>query len=166
MSPSIYAERRAVIAEHARRAGRPNPVSGLFVPVIIGESREYVAELMEKDPLAKLSALMCSGEVWSEYGLEHPSGPDSRGLVDLVLHEMDPEMLRDLAPKIPFELVEEFTFIGNNEEVGDRLHSYGEVGLELVVLADSTGAVGGLNEIETNAGRFAKLVSELAAPQG
>ena len=163
MSPDIYAERRGVVADHARRAGRPDPVSGLFVPVIIGESREYVADLMDKEPLAKLSALMCSADVWADYGLEHPSGPDSRGLVDLVLHEMDPEMLRELAPKIPFELVEEFTFIGNDEEVGARLASYRDVGLDLVVLADSTGTVGGLTEIAVNTGRFANLTSELAA---
>jgi phthiodiolone/phenolphthiodiolone dimycocerosates ketoreductase len=163
MSPSVYAERRGVIADHARRAGRPDPVSGLFVPVIIGESREYLAELMKKEPLAKLSALMCSAEVWAEYGLEHPTGPGSRGMVDLVLHEMDPDMLRELAPTIPFELVEEFTFMGNDEEVADRLASFCDAGLELVVLADTTGAVGGLDEIAANAGRFANLVSELAA---
>jgi phthiodiolone/phenolphthiodiolone dimycocerosates ketoreductase len=163
MSPAIYAQRRGIVADHAHRAGRPNPVSGLFIPVIIGESREYVAELMENEPLAKLSALMCSAEVWTEYGLEHPSGAESRGLVDLVLHEMDPEMLRELAPKIPFELVEEFTFIGNDDEVARRLAPYREVGLELVVLADSTGSVGGLDEIGANASRFANLVAELAA---
>lgn len=163
MSPSIYAERRSSIADHAHLAGRPNPVSGLFVPVIVGESRDYVAELMEKEPLAKLSALMCSAEVWAEHGLEHPSGPDSRGLVDLVIHEMDPAMLRDLAPKIPFELVEEFIFIGNDEQVQERVASYSEVGLELAVLADTTGAVGGLHEIEANAGRFSNLVADLVA---
>ncbi|HUE60279.1 MAG TPA: LLM class flavin-dependent oxidoreductase [Acidimicrobiales bacterium] len=163
MSPSIYAQRRALIADHARRAGRSNPVSGLFIPVIIGESRDYVAELMEKEPLAKLSALICSAEVWAEHGMEHPSGPDSRGLVDLVIHEMDPEMLREVAPNIPFELVEEFTFIGNDEEVRERIAPYREVGLELVVLADTTGAVGGLGEIEANAGRFSTLVTALGA---
>lgn len=163
MSPAIYADRRRVVADHALKAGRSTPVSGLFVPVIIGETREYVAELMEKEPLAKLSALMCSADVWAEYGLEHPSGPASRGLVDLVLHEMDPDMLRELAPTIPFELVEEFIFIGNDDEVGSRLASYHDVGLDLVVLADSTGSVGGLGETVANSGRFTNLVSQLSA---
>ena len=163
MSPSIYAERRALIAEYAERVGRSNPVSGLFIPVIVGESRDYVAELMVKEPLAKLSALMCDAVVWAGYGLEHPSGPESRGLVDLVIHDMDPESLREIAPKIPFELVEEFIFMGNDEEVLERIASYRKVGLDLVVLADTTGSVGGLGEIETNAGRFSNLVSQLAA---
>ena len=163
MSPTIYAERRAVIADHADRAERPSPVSGLFIPVIVGESREYVAELMEKEPLAKLTALMCSAEVWAAHGMEHPSGPDCRGLVDLVIHDMDPEELREIAPKIPFELFEEFTFVGNDEEIRDRIAPYRLAGLELVVLADSTGSVGGLGEIEANFGRFSELVSELSA---
>lgn len=163
MSPSIYAERRSLIADHARRAGRPDPVSGLFIPVIVGESREYVAELMEKEPLAKLSALMCSAEVWADHGMEHPCGPDSRGLVDLVVHDMNPETLRDVAPEIPFELVEEFIFMGNDEEVLERIASYRDVGTELVVLADTTGTPGGFGEIEANAGRFSRLVSELSS---
>jgi phthiodiolone/phenolphthiodiolone dimycocerosates ketoreductase len=163
MSPSIYAQRRSVVAEHARRAGRPTPASGLFLPVIIGSSRQHVAEMMEKEPLAKLSALMCSAEVWAEHGLEHPSGPASRGLVDLVIHEMASDLLRELAPRIPFELVEEFTFMGNAEEVLERITPYAEAGLELVVLADSTGTVGGTDEIVANTGEFSALVSELAA---
>jgi phthiodiolone/phenolphthiodiolone dimycocerosates ketoreductase len=106
MSPSAYGERRRNIAGHADRAGRSMPESALLVSVIIGESREHVAELMERDPLGKLMALLSSAEIWAKYGMRHPSGDDCRGLVDLVFHDLDPDELRELAPSIPFELVE------------------------------------------------------------
>jgi phthiodiolone/phenolphthiodiolone dimycocerosates ketoreductase len=120
MSPSIYGERRRTVAEHADRAGRPMPECALHIGVIIGESRKHVAELMEQDPLGKLCALLSSAEVWAKYGMLHPSGDRCRGLVDLIYHDLDPEQLRALAPTIPFELVEEFMFIGNASEIADR----------------------------------------------
>jgi phthiodiolone/phenolphthiodiolone dimycocerosates ketoreductase len=129
--------------------------------VIIGESRDHVAELMEREPLGKLMALMASAEIWAKHGMQHPSGPRCRGLVDLILHDLDPEQLRELAPTIPFELVEEFTFIGNATEIAERVSGYADNGLEHVVLGNGTGTVGGLDEINANTGQFIDLVAAL-----
>lgn len=60
MSPSSYVDRRRTIAKYADRAGRLMPECAMHVPVVIGELRDYVAELMERDPLGKLLALMCT----------------------------------------------------------------------------------------------------------
>src|SRR5262249_50842185 len=105
MSPSSYGDRRCTLAEHADRAGRPMPECALSIAVIIGESRDHLAELMERDPLGKLLALMCSAEICAKYGMKHPSGDHCRGMVDLIYHDLDPERLRQLAPTIPLELV-------------------------------------------------------------
>jgi phthiodiolone/phenolphthiodiolone dimycocerosates ketoreductase len=161
MSPAIYGERRRSIAEHADRAGRPMPECALHASAILGESRDHVAELMEREPLGKLSALWSSGEVWAKYGMRHPSGDQSRGLVDMVYHDLDPEQLRELAPTIPFELVEEFNFIGNAAEIIERLSGYPENGLEHVILGNVTGIVGGLDEINANTGQLLELVAAL-----
>ena len=53
-------------------------------------------------------------------------------------------------PKIPFELVEEFLFIGNANEVAERVSGYAHNGLEHVILGNATGTVGGLDEINAN----------------
>ncbi len=161
MSPVTYAERRAVIAAHADRAGRAAPVSGIHTPVVLGQSREYVAALLEREPLVKLAALMCPAELWAEFGLEHPAGPECRGLVDLLFDDLDPDELRALAPAIPFELVETFWFMGNVSEIVERIGSYADHGLEYVVLANATGAAGGVDEITANLDGFVALVDAL-----
>jgi phthiodiolone/phenolphthiodiolone dimycocerosates ketoreductase len=131
--------------------------------MILGESRDHVAELMEREPLGKLLALLSSAEIWAKYGMKHPSGERCRGLVDLIYHDLDPEQLRELAPTIPFELVEEFTFIGNATEIADRVSGYADNGLEHIILGNGTGAVGGLDEINASATQLPALVAALAA---
>jgi phthiodiolone/phenolphthiodiolone dimycocerosates ketoreductase len=83
--------------------------------------------------------------------------------VDLIYHDLDPEQLRELAPTIPFELVEEFTFIGNATEIADRVSGYADNGLEHIILGNGTGAVGGLDEINASATQLPALVAALAA---
>jgi phthiodiolone/phenolphthiodiolone dimycocerosates ketoreductase len=163
MSPSTYGERRRTIMEHADRADRPMPECALHIGVIIGESRDHVAELMERDPLGKLGALMCSAEIWAEHAMTHPFGEECRGLVDLIFHDLDPEHLRELAPTIPFELVEEFFFMGNATEIAERVSAYADNGLEHIILGNATGTVGGLDEISANTKEFLSLASALAA---
>jgi phthiodiolone/phenolphthiodiolone dimycocerosates ketoreductase len=104
---------------------------------------------------------MCSAEIWAKYGMKHPSGEHCRGLVDLIYHDLDPEYLRELAPTIPFELVEEFMFIGNATEIADRVSGNAANGLEHVILGNGTGTVGGLDEIEANTGRLRAVVAAL-----
>jgi phthiodiolone/phenolphthiodiolone dimycocerosates ketoreductase len=161
MSPSTYGARRRTIAKHAERAGRPMPECALHIGFIVGESREHVAELMQRDPLGKLSALMCSAEIWAKYGLRHPSGDRCRGLVDLIYHDLDPEELRELAPTIPFELVEEFMFMGNATEIADRVSGCADNGLEHVILGNATGTVGGLDEINASTTELLALAAAL-----
>ncbi|ETW25908.1 LLM class flavin-dependent oxidoreductase [Mycobacterium gastri] len=161
MSPSSYGDRRDVVAKYAARAGRAMPECALHVAVIVGESRDHVAELMERDPLGKLGALMCSAELWSKHGLSHPAGDRCRGLVDLIYHDLDPELLREIAPTIPFELVEEFMFVGNAAEIAGRISGYVDNGLEHVIVGNATGTVGGIEEINANSGQLLTLVAAL-----
>ncbi|BBY82223.1 LLM class flavin-dependent oxidoreductase [Mycolicibacterium pulveris] len=161
MSPSTYGERRDTIAGHAARSGRPMPECALQVNVIVGENRDHVSELMERDPLGKLAALMCSAEIWAKYGLRHPSGPECRGLVDLVFHDLDPDELRELAPRIPIELVEELMFVGNATEIAERVSGYAANGLEHTIVASVTGIVGGIDEIASNTDQLIALFAAL-----
>jgi phthiodiolone/phenolphthiodiolone dimycocerosates ketoreductase len=102
-----------------------------------------------------------SAEVWAKYGMRHPSGDRCRGLVDLIYHDLDPQQLREFAPTIPFELVEEFMFIGNASEIADRVSGYADNGLEHVIVGDGTGIVGGIDETKANTRQLATLVATL-----
>ncbi len=157
MEPEVYAERRAVIAGHAQAAGRPAPECGLIAGVVLGESRDRMAELFERDPIAKLVGLFIEGHVWQRHGLEHPLGPESRGFVDVVVHDLDPNELRELAPKIPFELIADYFFIGSAEEVLPQLAAYQDAGLEHLVLGTFSGLVGGQAEMDRSWEEFARL---------
>jgi phthiodiolone/phenolphthiodiolone dimycocerosates ketoreductase len=161
MSPSSYGQCRDTIAGHADRSGRPMPECAMQVNVVAGENRDHVAELMEQDPLGKLVALMCPADTWAKYGLRHPSGQDCRGLVDLVFHDLDPDELREMAPRIPVELVEELMFLGNATEIVERVNAYAANGLGHAIVASVTGVVGGVDEITANTDELIALFDAL-----
>jgi phthiodiolone/phenolphthiodiolone dimycocerosates ketoreductase len=129
---------------------------------MLGQSKEYIADLMEKDPLGKLFALFCPADVWSKRGFKHPFGDDCKGFIDLIVHDLDPNELRALAPEMPFELVEDVIFLGSAQDVAERLSGYAAHGMNHVVVANLTGVVGGMEEIEANMPQFFELAGLLA----
>jgi phthiodiolone/phenolphthiodiolone dimycocerosates ketoreductase len=157
-----YGRRLSVIAAHASRVGRPTPEAGLAVLFILGESRDRIREMFEVEPLGKLLALHMKAESFHKHGLEHPLGSGVRGAVDVIPHALDPGMLRALAPTIPFEALEEFLFMGNVDEVAERLRGYAEEGCAHVVLLNLTGTVGGRAEATSRAPDLVALREKLA----
>lgn len=147
MSPEEYGEKYQVIKGHAEAAGRPTPEASLLPFVLFAESKERAAEMFDAEPLGKLFGLFAMGSIWEANGLEHPLGNDSKGFIDVIIHDLKADDLRDLAPTIPFEMVEQVLFIGNAEELGEQFQGYAQNGLEHVVLANLTGVVGGMDEI-------------------
>lgn len=137
--PEDYADQYRVIRAAAEAAGRPAPVASLVPATIFGESRHAVAALLDEVPVVKLIACYLPDEVWQRYGLTHPAGPGCRGQVDLIPHELDPDDLRALAPKIPIELVEELAWLGSAEEIAERIAPFAEAGATHLMLGDVTG---------------------------
>ena len=162
MSPAEYGEKLQVIAQHAATAGRPKPVASLLPFVIFAESVERAAEMFEKEPLGKLFGLFAMGSIWEAHGLEHPLGNDSRGFIDVIIHDLDADELRDIAPTIPFEMVQQVLFIGNSHELASQFEAYARAGLEHVVLANLTGVIGGMNEIMARAMELPSLKAALS----
>jgi phthiodiolone/phenolphthiodiolone dimycocerosates ketoreductase len=138
-SPDEYAEQYAVIRAAAEEAGRPAPVASLVPATIFGESRQAVVALLEELPIVKLIAYYLPDEVWQRYGLTHPAGAGCRGQVDLIPHQLDPDELRTVAPQIPIELVEELAWLGNAEEIADRIKPFAVAGATHLMLGDVTG---------------------------
>jgi phthiodiolone/phenolphthiodiolone dimycocerosates ketoreductase len=167
-SPEEYRARKTAVAEHAAAAGRPEPESGLVVFFVLGESRERVRQMFDAKPLAKLLVqFMAPAAAWAKYGLPSLVENGSRGYIDNIPHAFDPDTLRQLAPRIPFELLEEYLFVGNPAEVAERLGRYADAGLEHVVLLNFTGLLGGIDEAMARAADVAdlgRLVKGLGAP--
>ncbi|MBW2244793.1 MAG: LLM class flavin-dependent oxidoreductase [Deltaproteobacteria bacterium] len=162
MAPEEYGRRRLEVARHAAAAGRPAPMSGLVAITVIGESRQQIRELYDLEPTAKLMALARPAESWRAYGLEHPDGPTSRGMPDAIPHTLDAGMLRELAPRIPFELVEEGLFVGNVPDLVEQIAAFSHQGLQYLVIANITGTVGGSEEAQARASAFVELVKRVA----
>ena len=162
MTPAEYGEKRATIFDWAAKAGRPELTCSMLPFVMLGQSKEYIADLMEKDPLGKLFALFCPADVWTKRGFKHPFGDDCKGFIDLIVHDIDPNELRALAPEMPFELVEDVIFMGSAADIAERISGYTQNGMDHVVLCNLTGVVGGIEEIEANMPGFFELSGLLA----
>ena len=138
-SPEDYADQYAVIRAAAEEAGRPAPVASLVPATIFGESRQAVVSLLEELPVVKLIACYLPDETWQRYGLTHPAGKGCRGQVDLIPHELDPDELRAVARRIPIELVEELAWLGDADEIADRIKPFAAAGATHLMLGDVTG---------------------------
>jgi phthiodiolone/phenolphthiodiolone dimycocerosates ketoreductase len=163
MQPEEYGRHRSIVSAHASQAGRPTPEAGLTVLFILGESRDHIREMFEAEPLGKLYALHLMPDSFHKHGLEHPLGSHVRGVIDVIPHELDPAILSAVAPKIPFEVLEEFFFMGNVNEVAERLRGYADEGCEHVVLLNMTGTVGGVPEVISRAPAVNALCERLSA---
>ena len=163
MTPEEYGHSLGVIAGHASAAGRPTPEASLLPFVVFAESIERAAEMFEKEPLGKLFGLFAMGSLWEKYGLQHPLGNDSKGFIDVIIHDLNPDDLRDLAPTIPFEMVQQVLFIGNPDDLAGQFEAYARNGLEHVVLANATGIVGGMDEIMARGADLFALKAVLSA---
>lgn len=147
MSAEEYGQKRETVNGHASAAGRPNPVASMLPFTLFAESAARAEEMFEAEPLGKLFGLFAMGSVWEKHGLTHPLGNDSQGFIDVIIHDLDADDLRDIAPTIPWQMVEEVLFVGNAEELATQFEAYAKQGLEYIVMANLTGVVGGMEEI-------------------
>ena len=161
MSAEEYGQKLQVIRNHAAAAGRPAPEAGMLPFCLFAHSAERAAEMFEAEPLGKLFGLFAMGSMWEANGLVHPLGNDSQGFIDVIIHDLDADDLRDLAPTIPFEMVQQVLFVGNAQEIGSQLEAYARAGLEHAVLANLTGVVGGMDEIMARGLEFPELMAVL-----
>jgi phthiodiolone/phenolphthiodiolone dimycocerosates ketoreductase len=161
MTAAEYARRRELINQIAADGGRPRPTAGLVLICALGQSRETMLEQFDTNPLAKTIGLYASAEIWQKHGQTHPINPASKGFVDLIIHELNAERLREIAPTIPVEIVEEILYLGNAEEIANRARAYADAGLEYAILGNFSGIVGGATEVQQLIPDFIHLVNLL-----
>jgi phthiodiolone/phenolphthiodiolone dimycocerosates ketoreductase len=137
-SADRYREQFVIIKGAAAKAGRPTPTASLVPATILGDSREQVLQTLERVPVARLIAYYLPASTWQAYGLQHPGGPDCRGQADIIPHTIDAERLIEIADSIPVELVEELAWLGNADEIAERIAPYAEAGATHLMLGDVT----------------------------
>lgn len=145
-----YGALRMTMVEHAARVGRPAPESGLCVYTLFGESTQAIHDLFRAHPMAKIiAAYVAPAALWAKAGVATPAAA-TRGYVDVIPHDLDPEELRAMAPRIPMELLEACIVMGTVDDVAERLGRFADEGCEHVVVCDLTGLAGGLDEAAKN----------------
>lgn len=145
-----YGVMRKTVGEHADSAGRPAPEAGLCIYTLFGESAQDIRELFRAHPMAKLlAAYVAPAALWERAGVSSPAS-SSRGYVDVIPHNLDPEHLRAIAPRIPMDLLEACIVMGSVDQVADRLRRFADEGCDHLVVCDLTGLAGGLDEAVRN----------------
>ncbi|MHB8691551.1 MAG: LLM class flavin-dependent oxidoreductase [Solirubrobacteraceae bacterium] len=161
VDPAVFTQQQQQVAEAAARAGRPMPQMRCTMLVILGESREEVIARLDAEPLAKLIAMTAPAELWLAFGLEKP-GSGGAGYRDMLVPDVDPEELSAIASRIPAEMLEALgVYLGSGEEIAARLEPYRDAGVELLMIANYSGFVGGLTRVKETGHEFAELTRRL-----
>jgi phthiodiolone/phenolphthiodiolone dimycocerosates ketoreductase len=154
-----FLELRDIVRTAAEETGRPMPTVSTARLTVFGESRDDLAARMEAAPMSKLLALFLPAANWERYGLQHPCGPDCKGMVHAVPHAVDPAHAREIASQIPFELMEEVAIVGNAAEMQEKLEPFLDTGVQHVTFYDFTGVLAVPPEVV--AAQLGKLVNSL-----
>jgi len=160
VSAERYAELFTAVRAAAQDAGRAAPIGAMIPVTMLGESRDQVLAALEATPLIKLLLLFAPQELWHQYGIDHPNGSEQGGFATIP-HAIDPATLREIAPRLPIEMFEEWVMLGSAEEVATRLKPYADAGLEHVVLADMSALAYAPEDAMTGFAQFAELTQIL-----
>jgi len=159
MSPTEYGEKARQLKQWATEFHRPCPKLGMFCSIMLGPSRREILEQLADKPLAKLAALRLPGDAWSAHGLQHPAGENSKGLFDVVVGDIAPDIVYRALCEAPAEMLAEVSFIGSTDEVLEELSAYREHGLNH--LAFMMPPVGSSADADRNYPEFKRLCAEL-----
>jgi phthiodiolone/phenolphthiodiolone dimycocerosates ketoreductase len=138
MTSDEYAQKREQISAMADRHQRAIPKMAMFASLILGESRKQIFAAMERNPVARLLAISAGGDHWKQWGVEHPAGNQSHGMVDVIVRDLSAPALLRLAPSIPATAIGAVHFVGNAEEVLAELQAYRDAGAEQLVVANAS----------------------------
>jgi phthiodiolone/phenolphthiodiolone dimycocerosates ketoreductase len=79
-----------------------------------------------------------------------------------VARALSSDWLEELAPKIPFEVLEDVLMMGNVDEIVTELTPYADQSCEQVMLINNTGLVGGSSEMMAQGPQLAALRERLS----
>ena len=129
---------------------------GLFLHLIIDESREECLRLMEA-PLIRAGALLAPASIYKEFGYNHPLGEDFYPLTDYIPAMYTEEEVMKAIGNAPTEVVQESFLWGSVEDVIEKLDEYRKAGVQTVVFWNFT-YLGDVNKVGSSYGCIDQLV--------
>ena len=140
-TPEGYREKLETVRRAAERAGRDPAaiVPCMIRPALIGDESQ-LAEILEA-PLVKAYLLQLTSEDLRAQGLDHPMGPNWRGIHQM--HEMSRDRILDFLAKVDPQLLLAMMPHGTPKEVARAWKDYVDAGARVVQVMDY-GAMAGL----------------------
>ncbi len=139
LDPEEYGRRLGVVRRAAADAGRrPDELrAGLFIWVVVDESREAAARMLDS-LLLRLIALTAPEEEYAAAGAEPPTA-GGWGLLHFVPTHMFRKRALSAASAVPQRVLRRYYFHGTPDDIVERLRPFREAGLEHVYLVNVTG---------------------------
>ncbi|MGV0039993.1 LLM class flavin-dependent oxidoreductase [Mycobacterium colombiense] len=160
-TPEHYAQMLAALRASADRAGRdPMAITPCFIQVcLIGADDAALAEILQA-PLVKAFLLQVSAKTLSDFGFDHPMGPDWRGFQDIdpavLTRDRIVRFLGDAHPEMVLAVVPH----GTPKEVAKIVKTYVDAGLRVPKILDY-GAMAGLKYAQASAANVRAAEDEL-----
>ena len=150
MKPSAYAEALAVIRDTARSFGRDPKaiVPGHQLIAVIGRTEAEARKLL-KAPVMRFLTLLAPATLWAANDLDHPLGPDFRGIVDFIPAEHSAGEIRAAMEQVPIDVVAENVLWGTPEQIREGLETHVDAGLRHIVVSPASAAVSRRNAVHS-----------------
>jgi len=142
MTPGEFEEALRTIRDHAVAAGR-NPdaiVPAWQLFTVIGKSEQHARELLHSPPV-RFASLLAPAYVWRAAGLEHPFGPQFRGMIDFVPQDYSKAQMRSAMSAVDPDLLSQVVIWGTPDSIVRQLMVYRELGLRHLVLQPAAALV-------------------------
>ena len=142
MSPSDYAASLAAIRESARSFGRDGKliVPGSQMVVVLGRTESEARRHLDAR-FVRFMTLLAPAYLWERNGLDHPFGPQFRGLIDFIPSDYPAEQVAAAMDKVPTDVVAMNVLWGTPGSVREQLEEYVDVGLRHIVLGPAPAAI-------------------------
>lgn len=142
MDPSEYASALEVILDSARTHGRDPSgiVAGNQILAVIGRTESEARAHLDTN-IMRFMTLLAPATLWQRNGLEHPLGPDFRGLIDFIPSEHSAGEIAAAMKEVSVDIVAENVLWGTPDQVREALETYVDAGLRHIVVGPASAAV-------------------------
>jgi len=142
MTPGEFEGALATIRGHARRVGRDPAaiVPGWQLFAVIGKSTVHARELLDS-PVVRFTSLLAPGYLWEKAGLEHPFGPEFRGMIDFVPQDYGKAQMQHAMSQVDLDVLSQMVVWGTPDSITEQLQTYVDLGLRHLVLQPASALV-------------------------
>lgn len=154
-----YEERLNLIKTECHRINRNfNEIEkGVYLNIIIDESREECIRLMKESLIIRAGALLAPASIYEKNGFKHPLGENFYALTDYVPSRYSKDKVLNAIQKIPMKVIKQSFIWGNVEDVIEKLDMYRKAGAQTVVFWNFT-FLGDVGKVKSSYACIDKLV--------